>query len=304
MAFLLVLGIVLVAAALSRFVRRSPVLEPMRRVLSDRSSLLAKLLSCPHCLSFWISLACALALWQVRGVTLVEFGLFTLVGWRGAYYLNRALDRRESAAPLEVEASACPVCGGPLGRDPVERRGMHFCTTECWFDFLRTQPVPRDKLIGPKGEILRQEIYPLSYSDVSCAEAHELLAQDDGYVYVDVRSEPEFGNGHPAGAYNIPITHREPLGMVPNPDFLTVVQTHFERDTPLLLGCHSGVRSVRAAEALLASGFTNVSNVRGGYGGTRGIDGQVVDRGWLEQGLPVDYGTPEERSYTALHGRR
>ena len=92
--------------------------------------------------------------------------------------------------------------------------------------------------------------------------------------------------------------------MVPNPDFLTVMQVHFDQDTPLLIGCQSGVRSVRAAEALVASGFTQVTNVTGGFGGVKDQMGTVVVKGWFEEGLPVDYGDPDERSYAALHGQR
>jgi len=304
MAFLVVLGIVLVAALPSRFIRQAEATEPLRHFLSHRSVLLAKLLRCPHCLSFWLALACTVALWALRGASLLEFGLFTLLGWRGAYYLNQALDRRQQADAPVTHRSDCPICGKPLGPEPVERRGSHYCSTECWFEFLRTQPVSRAKLVGPKGELLRQEIYPLSYKDVTCAEAQQLLDSDEGYAYVDVRSEPEFGNGHPVGAYNIPVMHREAMGMAPNANFLTVVQSHFPRDTRLLVGCQTGVRSVRAAEALLACGYTDVCNVKGGFAGTRTPDGQVVDEGWLQQGLPVDYGESEDRGYGALHGRR
>jgi len=306
MAFLVVLGIVLLAATLSRFVRQAEVTAPLRQFLSSRSALLAKLIDCPHCLSFWIALGCNLALWVTRGISPLEFGLYTMVGWRGGYFLNRALDRRQQASGAVPCEGDCPVCGKPLSTDPVERRGMHFCSLNCWVDFLRTQPVPREKLVGPKGEILRQDIYPLSYKDLTCAQVHELMADGDGNgcLYLDVRSEPEFRNGHPTGALNIPLPHREPLGMAPNPDFLTVVQAHISRGAPLLIGCQSGVRSVRAAEALLAAGYTDVSNVLGGFGGTRYPDGRIVNRGWLEQGLPVDYGDPDDRSYAALHGRR
>ena len=55
---------------------------------------------------------------------------------------------------------------------------------------------------------------------ISPAEAKALL--DEGYVYVDVRSIPEFDAGHPRGAYNVPLNHQGPNGMQPNPDFLAV----------------------------------------------------------------------------------
>ena len=143
----------------------------------------------------------------------------------------------------------------------------------------------------------------MSYKEVNSADAMELM-QEQGYRYIDVRSEPEFRNGHPSGALNIPVMHREAFGMVPNPDFLGVVEANFERGDKLLLGCQSGARSARAAEILSAAGFTDVSNVCGGFGGAYTDIGEVIERGWLESGLPVDQGKPEGRSYSDLRGRQ
>ena len=46
-------------------------------------------------------------------------------------------------------------------------------------------------------------------------------------------------NVHLAGALNVPVFHREPVGMVPNPDFITVMEAHFPRDSKLLIGCQT-----------------------------------------------------------------
>ena len=140
----------------------------------------------------------------------------------------------------------------------------------------------------------------MSYKEINSTEAKELLDGDEDYIYIDVRSEPEFENGHPEGAINIPIAHRGQAGMVPNPDFLPVVQAHYERAAKLLLGCQMGGRSGRAAEALVAAGYSHVANVMGGYGGARDQMGNVVEKGWLELGLPVEYGAPEGRSYESV----
>ena len=51
------------------------------------------------------------------------------------------------------------------------------------------------------------------------------LMEKDGYVYVDVRSVPEFEAGHPAGAFNVPLLDMSPMGMTPNPDFLRVMES-------------------------------------------------------------------------------
>ena len=142
----------------------------------------------------------------------------------------------------------------------------------------------------------------MSYKEVNSAQASELITA--GYTYIDVRSEPEFQNGHPSGALNIPIMHREPHGMVPNADFLVVMQANFNADHKLLVGCQSGGRSARAAEALVAASFSDVSNVLGGFGGARTESGELIEKGWLESGLPVDYGEQEGRNYSDLGGRR
>ena len=75
---------------------------------------------------------------------------------------------------------------------------------------------------------------------VSPAEARDLIDKQ-GYVYVDVRSVPEFAAGHPQGAYNVPLMNMGPGGMSPNPDFMTVMAT-FPKDAKLVVGCKAGGR--------------------------------------------------------------
>lgn len=134
--------------------------------------------------------------------------------------------------------------------------------------------------------------------DVSTPAAHALLAQ--GHVYVDVRSTPEFEAGHPAGAVNIPLIEPDPDSgqMMPNPDFLRVMQAMFAPEAALLIGCQVGGRSARAAMMLEASGFSNVANVRGGFAGGRDpFSGRIADIGWVDAGLPVETGQPAGRAY-------
>ncbi|MGB5265778.1 MAG: rhodanese-like domain-containing protein, partial [Polyangiales bacterium] len=70
---------------------------------------------------------------------------------------------------------------------------------------------------------------------VSPLEAAALL-EDEGYVYLDVRSIPEFDQGHAVGAYNIPVLPATPSGMRPNGDFMSVVAAVFPKDSKLVLG--------------------------------------------------------------------
>jgi len=136
---------------------------------------------------------------------------------------------------------------------------------------------------------------------VSVIEAHEL--QQQGHVYVDVRSREEFAGGHPEGAVNVPLLDRaEGSGQLqPNADFARVMQAAFPKGTALLVGCQMGGRSQRAAQMLEAFGFTDVANVRGGFGGARDpMSGRVLDSGWADSGLPVEEGHPADRSYADL----
>lgn len=132
----------------------------------------------------------------------------------------------------------------------------------------------------------------------SVTEAHQ--KQRDGYTYVDVRSSREFASGHPAGAVNVPLLEHDDSGqMAQNPDFVRVMKASFAPDTKLLLGCQAGMRSLKAAQMLESFGFTDVTNVRGGWGGARDQSG-AVQPGWVTSGLPVEIETPEERTYEAL----
>ena len=108
-------------------------------------------------------------------------------------------------------------------------------------------------------------------------EAHQ--QQQGGSTYLDVRSIPEFEKGHPAGAFNIPLLHLDERTrqMRPNPEFLDVVRANFPVDTPLVVGCQTGARSAQACEILSSAGYTNLANVRGGFGGSH--DG---DPGWVQ----------------------
>jgi rhodanese-related sulfurtransferase len=126
---------------------------------------------------------------------------------------------------------------------------------------------------------------------VSPAEAKKLI-DEDGYIYLDVRSEPEYAAGHPAGAQNIPILHAGPTGMQPNPDFLAVARALFRKEQKIIVGCRSGQRSMRAAEALASDGFTNVIDQRAGFEGPRDAFGRIQEPGWSPAGLPVEQDTP------------
>jgi rhodanese-related sulfurtransferase len=123
-------------------------------------------------------------------------------------------------------------------------------------------------------------------------EAHQALTANPAAVYLDVRTEAEFEAGHPAGARNVPVVRVDPATRqpAPNADFVATVEGIIPRTTKLLVGCQAGGRSQHACDLLAQAGFTDVTNVRGGFGGARDQTGRVVVPGWRDAGLPVETG--------------
>jgi rhodanese-related sulfurtransferase len=122
-------------------------------------------------------------------------------------------------------------------------------------------------------------------------EAYETLQRHPDAVYLDVRTAAEFEAGHPTGARNVPVVFFAPGGQAaPNPDFVAVVERTIPRATKLIVGCQAGGRSQRACEILAQAGYTDLTNVRGGFGGARDQSGRIVVPGWREAGLPVETG--------------
>ncbi|MER2192738.1 MAG: FAD-dependent oxidoreductase [Solibacillus sp.] len=76
---------------------------------------------------------------------------------------------------------------------------------------------------------------------------------ESGAVFIDVREENEFANGHLKGAVNIPLSQfRERMHEIP-------------RDVPVYVHCRSAQRSYNAVMALEHSGYSNVANVSGSF---------------------------------------
>ena len=138
---------------------------------------------------------------------------------------------------------------------------------------------------------------------VSPHEAKSLL--DIGYVYVDVRSVEEFHDLHPRGARNVPLGARDPRDTgKAQTEFLAAMSQLFAADAKIVVGCATGVRSLRAAELLLGAGFTDVVDQRAGMEGARGAFGNLVEAGWVDAGLPVSSGPDAGSSQGAARGDR
>ena len=129
---------------------------------------------------------------------------------------------------------------------------------------------------------------PLPVKSILPTEAHRMLQVQPDALLVDCRSNAEYiFVGHPGGSVHVPWV--DGPDFEPNPHFLGEVRKLAGDigERPLLLICRSGNRSMDAARALVAAGFSQVYNV------THGFEGDLNDahqrntvNGWRIDGLP------------------
>jgi rhodanese-related sulfurtransferase len=124
-----------------------------------------------------------------------------------------------------------------------------------------------------------------------------------GYIFIDVRAPGEYGKGHPVKAINIPWALVDGFNMKDNPNFLPLVKKLFPKtDAKLLIIGKIGKRSMVAAKALKAAGYTALVEVRPGYLGLVDDRGRYTEDGWKELGLAIENKT-EGGSYAELLAR-
>ncbi|MCI0653729.1 MAG: rhodanese-like domain-containing protein [Methylococcaceae bacterium] len=119
------------------------------------------------------------------------------------------------------------------------------------------------------------------------AEAWRYIQDNPASILVDVRTKLEyFYVGHPSGAVHIP--WKEAPAWTVNPDFVSDVRKAApEKDTPVLLLCRSGQRSLAAANALQDAGYTNLVNIDEGFEGPLDENKhRCTLGGWRFHGLP------------------
>ena len=102
-----------------------------------------------------------------------------------------------------------------------------------------------------------------SVKQITSGELAALVERGDATV-IDVRGRSEWEAGHIPGVPNIPLGY---LGERAN---------ELPRDRPLVLQCQSGTRSAIGAGVLQARGFTNVSNLLGGFAAWRSAGHPIV----------------------------
>jgi len=144
----------------------------------------------------------------------------------------------------------------------------------------------------------------VAVKQVDPRRAYELQSRSS-YTYLDVRTVGEFTAGHAEGAVNAPIFRRDPATgqMLPNPDFLVVVEAAFPKVSKLVVGCGSGSRSQHACEILERAGYKELLNIQGGFSGLRDPLGQIIQPGWLQLGLPISQASGPGASYEALKAK-
>jgi len=130
-----------------------------------------------------------------------------------------------------------------------------------------------------------------AYDNLYPQQAYDEVVSNGAYI-LDVRTDAEFiWVGHPNVPNVVNISYKiEQKGIfINNPSFVSDVNDIFEdvKDTHIIVMCRSGVRSLAAAAALEAAGYTNVSNMLEGFEGEgKDSDGYRTIEGWKNSGLP------------------
>ena len=101
-----------------------------------------------------------------------------------------------------------------------------------------------------------------TYRQIAMDEAVDMMAQETGYIILDVRRADEFAAGHIPGAINIA---NESIGTDEIPELP-------DKDQLIMVYCRSGRRSKEAAEKLVKLGYTNIVE----FGGILDWKGGIV----------------------------
>src|SRR5262249_1057613 len=101
--------------------------------------------------------------------------------------------------------------------------------------------------------LVTQPQLTLASSRLTARQAAERIATVPRLQVVDVRGPGEFAGGAVPGALNLPLTR------------LRALISTLDRARPVLVNCAGGYRSIAAASLLAAHGFTDVSDLIGGW---------------------------------------
>ena len=101
-----------------------------------------------------------------------------------------------------------------------------------------------------------------TYRQITMDEAVTMMAQETGYIILDVRRPDEFAAGHIPNAINVPNESIDTDDIPELPD----------KDQLIMVYCRSGRRSKEASEKLVKLGYTNIVE----FGGILDWKGEVV----------------------------
>ena len=101
-----------------------------------------------------------------------------------------------------------------------------------------------------------------TYRQISMDEAVTMMAEESGYIILDVRRADEFAAGHIPGAINVA---NETIGTAEIPELP-------DKNQLIMVYCRSGRRSKEASEKLVKLGYTNIVE----FGGILDWEGETV----------------------------
>lgn len=87
-----------------------------------------------------------------------------------------------------------------------------------------------------------------TYRQITMDDAVTMMAQETGYIILDVRRPDEYAAGHIPNAINVP---NESIGTDEIPELP-------DKNQLIMVYCRSGRRSKEAAEKLVKLGYTNI----------------------------------------------
>lgn len=116
-------------------------------------------------------------------------------------------------------------------------------------------------------------------SEVSVAEAHELIRDGKRVVLLDIREKEEIALGYIKGAIFLPqgLLEQRVEALLP------------EKDLPVVVYCAGGIRSLAAAKLLKEKGYTSVSSMAKGINGWRAAGYEIATDSELTQDQLVRY---------------
>ena len=111
--------------------------------------------------------------------------------------------------------------------------------------------------IGDEGQSDEGSGQEVTYEQIRLEEAKQLMADEEGYMILDVRTLEEYADGHIPGAI-----------CVPNE---TIDDVMPDKEQLILVYCRSGNRSKQASKKLAELGYSNVKE----FGGIMDWDGEI-----------------------------